>query len=622
MKHRFLALLFSLVLAGASVAADVARPNIIWLSSEDHNAHMGCYGDTYATTPNVDKLAAKGMLYRTAWSCAPVCAPARTTVISGMYPPSTGAEHMRSMVPMPSGTKMFPQFLREAGYYTSNNQKEDYNLVKPDGTWDVSSRAAHWRNRKPGQPFFAVFNSEKSHESKIRSRPHKQVHDPAKVRVPAYHPDTKEVRQDWAQYYDGVTDADADAGKRLEELAADGLLEDTIVFYWGDHGSGMPRSKRWPTDSGLHVPVVVYFPEKFKHLAPPDYKAGGKSDRLISFVDYAPTILSLAGIKPPDWMQGHAFLGKFITAPQPFIYGFRGRMDERYDFVRSVRDQRYVYIRNYMPHLPQGQHNNYQMQTPTTAVWKKLFDDGKLNVAQSLFWQPKAAEELYDLENDRDEVNNLSASPAHQEILKRLRKAQQELALKIRDVGFLPEGEIHSRSTGSTPYDMARDEGKYPFKRIFDAAELAAGYQPEALPALKKALTDTDSAVRYWGAMGILIRGTAGVNSARADLEKALTDSSPYVRIAAARALGLHGNDRDLKKALPVLVSLASPAKNGVFVSIPALNAIDALGAKAASVKAEVKAMPSQGTSPNARFNSYVPRLIEKITGDKRGDAE
>ena len=209
-----------------------SRPNILWISSEDHGPHMGCYGDTFATTPNVDKLAARGMIYTHVWSCAPVCAPARTTIISGMYPTSTGAEHMRSLVPYPAGKKMFPQFLREAGYYCSNNAKEDYyNLEKPGRVWDDSSARAHWRNRKPDQPFFAVFNSEKSHESKLRLRPHKQIHDPAKVRLPAYHPDTPEVRQDWAQYYDIVTEADGDAGKRLAELEQAGLAEDTIVFY-------------------------------------------------------------------------------------------------------------------------------------------------------------------------------------------------------------------------------------------------------------------------------------------------------------------------------------------------------------------------------------------------------
>src|SRR5437879_4178512 len=470
------------------IAAESVRPNILWISSEDHGPHMGCYGDAFATTPNVDKLAARGMIYSHAWSCAPVCAPARTTIISGLYASSTGAEHMRSMVPFPAGKKMFPQFLRQAGYYCSNNAKEDYNLDKPGRVWDDSSRKAHWRNRKPGQPFFAVFNSEKSHESKLRVRPHQQMHDPAKVRVPDYHPDTPEVRQDWAQYYDIVTEADADAGERLKELAEAGLAEDTIVFYWADHGSGMPRSKRWPYNSGLQVPLVVYIPDKFKDLRPPEYKPGGKSDRLVSFVDLAPTVLSLAGIQPPDWMQGHAFLGKFLEAPQPFIYGFRGRMDERYDLVRSLTDGRYVYIRNYLPHKIQGQHIDYMFQTPTTRVWKQLFDQGKLNATQAFFWKPRPPEELYDLDNDRDEVHNLAASAQHQDILQRLRKVQREHALKIRDVGFLPEDEIHSRAAGGTPYEMGHDERKYPLQRILETADMASMPQPGDLLRLRNAL--------------------------------------------------------------------------------------------------------------------------------------
>jgi uncharacterized sulfatase len=276
-----------------------------------------------------------------------------------MYPTATGSEHMRSLVHLPPAKQMFPQLLRQAGYYCTNNSKEDYNLVQPRQVWDESSPRAHWQKRAAGQPFFAVFNSEKSHESRIRARPHTPVHDPAKVRIPSYHPDTPEVRQDWAQYYDVVAEADADAGKRLKELAGAGLVEETIVFYFADNGSGMPRSKRWPYNSGLQVPLIIYIPEKFKGLAPPEYGAGGQSRRLVSFVDLAPTVLSLAGIKPPSWIEGHAFVGEYQDSPQPYVYGFRGRMDERYDLVRSVTDGRYVYVRNYLPHLIYGQHLDY-----------------------------------------------------------------------------------------------------------------------------------------------------------------------------------------------------------------------------------------------------------------------
>ncbi|NDD38454.1 MAG: sulfatase, partial [Verrucomicrobia bacterium] len=614
-RKRLLAALsaFSLQLSTfLAVAAD--RPNILWLSSEDHGPHMGCYGDKYATTPNVDALAARGMIFRHAWSCAPVCAPARTTLISGLYPPSTGAEHMRSMVALPAGFKMYPQFLRAAGYYCSNNSKEDYNLAKPGQVWDDSSNKGHWKNRAAGQPFFAIFNALASHESQIRTRPHKAVHDPAKVRVPAYHPDTPEVRQDWAQYYDQVSEVDAVAGRHLKELSDAGLADDTIVFYWADHGSGMPRSKRWPCNSGLQVPVVVHFPEKWKHLAPPEYKVGGASDRLISFVDFAPTVLSLAGIEPPKWMQGHAFAGKFITAPQPFIYGFRGRMDERIDCVRSVTDGRYVYLRNFMPHVSQGQHVSYQFETPTTRVWHDLFKAGKTTEAQSIFWRtPKAPEELYDLTTDPDEVKNLAASPQHQAVLAKLRQAQINLLAQIRDVGLLPEGEIHSRSAGSAPYTIGHDDSTFPLGRIYHAASLASNLKADALPEIRKLLTDPDSAVRYWAALGVLMRGQDAATTAHADLQKALADTSPFVRIPAAQALGMHGDKADLDKALPVLLEQADLTKGSVFTAIAALNALGKLGPKAAPALAAIQALPANGPSPDGRYSSYVPRLLEDL---------
>jgi uncharacterized sulfatase len=603
-----LAMLFGLPVS----AADAVRPNILWLVSEDHGPHMGCYGDTYATTPNVDALAKTGLRYLRCWSNAPVCAPARTTLITGLYAPSCGGEQMRSMVEYPAGQQMYPAFLREAGYYCTNNAKEDYNIALSGKgkVWHASSKQAHWKNREAGQPFFAVFNSEKSHESRIRTRPHKQVHDPAKVRVPAYHPDTPEVRQDWAQYYDGVSAADADAGQRLRELSEAGLTEDTIIFYYADHGSGMPRNKRWPYNSGLHVPLVVYIPEKFQDLRPPEYQPGGTSDRLVSFVDFAPTLLSLAGVKPPEWMQGHAFLGKHITPPQPFIYGFRGRMDERYDLVRSATDGRYVYLRQYMPHLIYGQRIDYMFQTPTTQVWKQLHDEGKLTKEQDIFWNTKPAEELYDLQSDPDEVHNLADSPAHREILVKLRKAQQDLAARIRDIGFVPEGERLARSEGTSPYDFGHDEQHYPFQRVFAAAERASSLDPQALPDLQAALNDKDSAVRYWGALGILMRGKTAVDSSQSVLQQALEDDSPYVRITAAQALGQFGGDTGLKQALPLLVEHADWSRHDLFVSLAALCSLDALGDAARPVAAQIKALPATGPAPHNRFSSYVPRLL------------
>jgi len=556
------------------------------------------------------------MIYRNAWSTAPVCVPARTTLISGLYPPSTGSQHMRSNTRLPASMKMYPQYLRAAGYYCTNNSKEDYNLAKPGQVWDESSREAHWRDRKPGQPFFAIFNFTISHESRIRDQPHELKHDPAKARVPAYHPDTPEVRRDWAQYYDRITEMDELAGGVLRDIEQAGLAEDTIIFYYGDHGSGMPRSKRWTFNSGLNVPLIVYFPEKYRHLAPSDYKPGGETDRLVGFIDLAPTLLSTAGIEPPAHFQGHAFAGKYEAPEQPYIYGFRGRMDERYDMVRSVRDKRYIYIRNYKPHKIYGQFIDYMFQTPTTRVWRELYDAGKLNAPRTFFWETKPPEELYDLSADRDEVNNLAKSAVHQKVLERMRKAQRRLAVRIRDVGFLPEGEIHSRSAGSTPYEMGHDDFRYPMRRVMAMAEAASSLDPKDFSKIQKGFQDEDSAVRYWAAMGTLMRGREAVGVAADQLHQALRDDSPYVRSIAAQALGQYGSESEAAEALKLLMELARLDKNGIYVSMTALNAIDAMDERAASAKAAVAALPREHSSVNPRLGAYVPNLIKKILAD------
>ena len=594
-------------------------PNILWVTSEDNGPHLGCYGDDYATTPNLDSLANKGMIYTRAISNAPVCAPARTTIISGMYPPSTGSEHMRSMANLPSDFKMYPAYLRELGYYCTNNSKEDYNLRKEGEVWHESGRKGHWKNRAKDSPFFAVFNITTSHESQIRKRPHVQVHDPAKVRVPAYHPDHPEVRKDWAQYHDKMTEMDSQIGARIKELKDEGVAEDTIIFYYGDHGSGMPRSKRWPFFSGLNVPLIVHVPEKWKHLASSDYKVGGSSNRRVGFVDLAPTLLSIAGKKPPFHMQGHAFMGEYEAPAQEYGYGFRGRMDERYDMVRSVVGKRYIYVRNYMPHKLYGQHVGYMFVTTTTQVWKRLFDEGMLNEAQSHFWKTKPPEELYDLQEDPDEVNNLVKSKKHAKTLAEMRKAHIDHVTNIRDVGFLPEGEIHSRSKGSTPYEMGQDDKKYPFEKIRAAADMASSMSKGDLPKIAKLLEDKDSAVRYWGALGLLMQGKAGVKNGKDALTEALQDSSPYVRVIAAEALGKFGNKKDLKSAVKVLGETVDPIKNGCFPSMLAMNAIDHLDDKAKSLLPMIQSMPRTPTEVDKRFQGYVGRLVDTTVRELKG---
>jgi len=612
-------LIFPVVVGVFGLARAAERPNILWITCEDVGPQLGCYGDAYATTPNLDRLAKKGVRYARAWSNAPVCAPARTGIISGLYAPTAGAEHMRSLVPMPPGFWMYPQFLRKAGYYCTNNHKEDYNLEKPGQVWDESSRRAHWKHRKPGQPFFAVFNLFVTHESQIRKRPHKWVHDPAKVRVPAYHPDTPEVRKDWAQYYDQITLMDKQAGQILRELEEAGLADDTIIFFYGDHGPGMPRCKRFPYNSGLQVPLIVYIPPKFRHLAPPDYKPGGVSHRLVSFVDLAPTVLSLAGIQPPAWMQGKAFLGPYATQPPRYLYGFRGRMDARYDLIRSITDGRYIYIRNYMPHKIYGQYVAYMFQTPTTQVWKKLHDEGKLTPEQDRFWNPKPIEELYDLQKDPDEVHNLADDPKYQAIKRRLHQALVEHLIATRDGGFLPEDELHRRAGSDAPYIMLHDPERYPVGRVVWAAELAASRDMNTVPGLLRALEDPDAAVRYWALTGFLVRGREAVQDHLARLRPALRDPAPCVQIAAAEVLGKYGTDQDHQKAIQLLLQYSNMHRYGVYTAIEALNALGSIVRPSDSVREVVAHLPQtlpSGTS--GRMRNYVPRLIDWLLNVKK----
>ncbi len=399
-----------------------------------------------------------------------------------------------------------------------------------------------------------------------------------------------------------------------QELAAAGLAEDTIVFFYSDHGPGLPRGKRFVYHSGLHVPLIVYIPEKWRHLAPPDYQPGGRSDRLVHFVDLAPTLLSLAGVKPPAWMHGRAFLGAHRAPAPSFNYGYRGRMDERYDLVRSVTDGRFVYLRNYLPHLPHGQHVAYMFETPITRVWKKLFDAGQLTPAQAHFWQPRPAEELYDLHTDPDEVVNLAGSPAHRAVLERLRAALREHLLSTRDLGFLPEAERERRRGTEAPAALGSDPQRYPLERLLDAAERASRPGTAAEAVLATGLNDPEPGIRYWAVMGHLIRGEAALRAAAAPLRRLLADEVPSVAIAAAGALGRFGGSEDLEPALATLLRHAQLDARAPLVAVEALNALDQLGPRVRPVLPALRALPALQPGIPDRLQAYVPRLLEKIT--------
>lgn len=596
-----------------ALSAETARPNILWLTTEDIGPDLGCYAVDYAVTPHLDNLAKTSTRYVNAWSNAPVCAASRTTIITGIYPNTAGAEHMRSLVPLPSSMPLYPVLMRDQGYFCVNISKTDYNVVWPGKVWDQIDKNRPWDRLKEQQPFLAVMNFNGTHESHIWDTSELK-HDPALAPLKKYHPDVPEFRQNWAKYHDNITEMDAWVGHQLVDLKARGLEEDTIVFFYGDHGAGMPRHKRWPYNSGLLVPLLVHVPKKYESLMSPDMVAGGASDRLVSFVDLAPTLLSLAGQQPPEWMQGHAFMGTHNTPSQQCSFGFRGRMDERFDLVRTVRNQRYQYIRNFMPHRIYGQYMQYMFTMAATRAWEQEFLNGRTNAAQSAFWKAKPPEELYDLEADPDEVVNLINSPEHQAVLTELREQLRDWIFRIHDTGFLPESEMISRAPESTPYELARDPARYPLKEIYEMANAASLLKADALPTLLQGMSATDSAVRYWAATGLLAREEAGYSAGAKVLRHAAEfDPSSYVRVVAAESIATFGDEQDLGLALNTLLQAANGEQTDYFAALFALNSLDTLGARADAVRNQIPALPETGPWTMKRFPTYITRMKERL---------
>jgi len=545
-KVQRLVALSALLLTLGSRAAD--QPNVLWITSEDNGHYVRCFGDPVARTPNIDWLARGSTRYMHCFANAAVCAPARQTLISGMYATSIGGQHMRSNATFPEGVHYFPKYLRDAGYYTSNNSKTDYNGGPADrkgamtAAWDESGKKAHWRNRPKGKPFFSVFNIGSSHESNLfpnKWKKRKLKTDPATVKLPAYLPDLPETRRDLARYYDCLETMDASVGKILRELKNDGLVEETIVFYFGDHGGSMPRGKSFTYDSGTRVPLIVHIPDKWKHFRASE--PGDKTDRLVSFVDFAPTVLSLAKIKAPEYMQGRSFLGWTGSQHRNYVHTFRGRRGERYDSVRGVRSKHYLYLRNYTPHLPVMQFNGYSFEIPGYAAWMKAWQDGRCSPEQSRWFESKAPEELYDTDTDPDNVHNLAADPEYAKALLDHRTENERHIMAVRDSAFYTEGmagRVHAAYQKNTVY---------PLRLLQSLATKVSHGRKRDLQTFRDALGSSVSNIRYWGIMGCIVLGKTAI-PAKPELRQLLVDPEPLIQIQAARALcGFGDNEKALK---------------------------------------------------------------------------
>ena len=605
--------------AQVTLAADLKPPNFLWISTEDISAHLGCYGDPHANTPNLDQLAREGVRYSQAFVVAGVCAPCRSSVITGIYPTTLGTQHMRCRARLPAAVKCFTQYLRAAGYYCTNSSKTDYQFKVPVEAWDQSSGRAHWRNRPdPQQPFFAVFNYTTTHESRIasdqryqqatESLPQRLFHDPAKLTtLPPYYPDTPVTRKDWARNYDLISAMDRQAGELLKQLKQDGLLDNTIVIFWSDHGIGLPRGKRWLYDSGMHVPMIVRIPEALRVKG--QGKPGTVNDELVSLIDLAPTLLNLAGIEIPEVMQGRAFLGENLSPPRNYVYGARDRMDERYDIIRAVRDQRYKYLRNYEPFKAYYQYMNTPEKGASMRELRRVHALGKLPPAAERFMADhKPVEELYDLTTDPHEVRNLANSPKHRSILKRMREAHLEWVLETRDLGLLPEPEIVRREEQlKSRYMILRQpQGAALVQDLRKTAGLSLG-GVEAIPELLERVDAKDPAVRYWAFIGLGNLGTRAL-AAEKITRAALSDEAPSVKIAAARAL-CHMNQPE--PALPVLVEQLKSQHE--WVRLNAAIVLDEIDQQARPVIKDLQAALQD------KENKYVVRVTNRALNELLG---
>jgi len=554
-----------LVLTACSGSRVDEQPNFVWIISEDNSTHyMELFDPHGIATPNIAAMADKGIRFTRAFSNAPVCSVARSTLISSCYGPRTGAQfHRRSqLVPLPQGVEMFPHYLKEAGYYTTNNSKEDYNYIKGEGVWDESSRTAHWSGREAGQPFFHKESHPVSHESRLHFREelmetYEPVVDPDSVFLLPVHPDTELFRFTAAYYRDRMLAVDSIVGRVIKQLEEEDLLESTFVFYFGDHGGVLPGSKGYLYETGLHVPLVVRVPKKFRHLL--DLKRGESTDEFVSFVDFGPTLLELAGIEIPGGVDGIPFLGKQTESfeVQDITYGYADRFDEKYDLVRTVRKGDIKYMRSFQPFNVDGLQNNYRYLCLAFEQWREMYRAGELDAVQASFFEPRDAEALYNLASDPYETINLAGDPAYAEQLSGMRMLMDDWIKGMPDLSFYPENVLH-REAFEDPVRFGREHQKH-IAELIDIANLELLPFVEARSGIELALDSDDPLKKYWGLIVCSSFGREAVEFKEHALELC-AHSNLLLRTRAAEFLGLSG----LGNPVPVIQEALYACEDGV----------------------------------------------------------
>ncbi len=528
------------------------HPNLLFITAEDICPHFGCYGDPNATTPNLDKFAAQGVRFTNVFSVHPCCSPSRSCLATGVYPTKLGGfQHRARMWTSRDEVRCLTSILREHGYYTFNGMKggsykTDYNFEPQDDLWDAThSTEIEWRNRKAGQPFFGQVNLYRTHQSQYGRRrvgeadPHRR-HDPDQIELPPYHPESPAIREIWAEYHDRITEMDENFAAILQMLEADGLHDDTIVIFLGDNGMGIPTGKVWLWDQGLHVPMIVRIPAKWRALYPDS--AGSVETRMVSFVDFSPTVLALCNVSPiPDFMQGQVFFGP-QAAKRQFCFAARDFHDGAdFDTSRAVRDGNFHYVRNFMPHQGWDPILYSWSRAPAMLTeWSALAATGQLDDDLrkcAFFATEKPVEELYDIANDPHCTQNVADKPQHRATLEEMRRQCRDWMLENGDLGLLSQYELYARAEKvGTPYRLASDRQNNPTAELLEAAQLANFPTENVIDDLIALLAHPDCAVRRWGAIGLLA-SASDAPKVRAALTESLKDEAPNVRLTCSEAL-------------------------------------------------------------------------------------
>lgn len=535
----------------ASPAIAIDKPNILWITIEDTSPQfIGCYGNKDARTPIIDRLAKEGVRFTNAFSTGTVCSPSRSCIITGVKTYKMGTGNHRSNYPIPKYIKGFPSYLQQEGYYTTNNSKTDYNVADvikfTQEAWNESSNTAGWWNRKPGQPFFAVFNFMDSHQSRTMTMTYpwylKNVIDKLSVNdrigendfdMPPFYKDTPEMRKQFARVYNSIKLTDNNIGDLLTRLEKDHLKDSTIIFFYADHGEGIPRGKTNGINLGYRVPFIIWFPERYKHLSPWG-KSGAVTDELVDFEDLAPTLISLAGGKVPDHMTGRRLFGDNRSQPADRMVLSSDRADNGIDMIRSVTNGRFMYSRIFLPFMPEVRYIRYVQIAEITQLMKKDLVDNELNPLQKSLFEERPAEFLFDIEKDSWETKNLANDPDYSKVLKQMRNQLKTEILHSRDVMFLPEYEMGLLSESSTPYEFRLDDKKYPLAEIYQAASLAGFRGKDITTQQIDLLKNSNKIIRYWAIVGLQSQSRSQLRSVSKAIISAMNDQYPPVALTAA----------------------------------------------------------------------------------------